>query len=120
MDEVQPDYSQIFGDINTKVRDLEEKQKILKDRLLLIGENMIEIKDETGKKILDIKKDIEILKRNTEKLISFLETVSGEFSKFARKEDVEILARQLKMFQPLGFIKRAESQKLNSVSGRDR
>ena len=49
---------------------------------------------------LEIKKEMEILKTSTERLVSFLETASGEFSKFARKEDVEILAKQAKMFQP--------------------
>jgi len=113
MEEVQPNYQQIFGDITTKIRDLEEKQKILKDRLLLIGENLVEIKEETNKKILDIKKDLEIIKRNMERLILFLETASGEFSKFARKEDLEILIKQAKMFQPLEFVRKSELKKLN-------
>jgi len=108
MEEAQPNYSQIFGGINTKIRDLEEKQKILKNRLLLIGENLIEIKEETNKKVLDIKKDLETVKQNAEKLILFLETVSGEFSKFARKEDLEILIKQAKMFQPLALIKKSK------------
>ncbi|MBU2104182.1 MAG: hypothetical protein KKF67_00185 [Nanoarchaeota archaeon] len=113
MEEVQQNYSQIFGDVTTKVRDLEEKQKILKDRLLLIGENLIEVKEETNKKILDIKKDLEIIKRNMERLILFLETASGEFSKFARKEDLDILIKQAKMFQPLEFVRKSELKKLD-------
>ena len=107
MEEVQPNYSQIFGSMNTKMKDLEEKQKILKDRLLLIGENLIDIKEETNKKILEMKKDLEVIKKNMERLISFLETASGEFSKFARKEDMEILAKQVKMFQPLKLLKKS-------------
>ena len=114
MEEVQQNYSQIFGDVTTKVRDLEEKQKILKDRLLLIGENLIEVKEETNKKILDIKKDLEIIKRNMERLILFLETASGEFSKFARKEDLDILIKQAKMFQPLEIATKANLEKLKS------
>ena len=85
---------------NTSTRDLEEKQRILKDRILLIGQNLIETKEELHDKLIEIKKDIEILKQNMERLTSFLELASSEFSKFARKEDVEILAKQAKMFQP--------------------
>lgn len=106
MEEVQQDYASIFGEVNTKVRDLEEKQKVLKNRLILIGENLIEIKEDTNSKIFEIKKDIEAIKRNMERLMIFLETASGELSKFAKKEDVEILAKQAKMFQPLNFIKK--------------
>ena len=105
MDEEQINYAeQSFGEIN--LRDLEEKQRILKDRLLLIGQNLIETKEEINLKILEIKKDIEIIKQNMERAISFLETASSEFSKFARKEDLEILSKQAKMFQPLEKLKK--------------
>lgn len=101
-----------FGDVNTKIRDLEEKQRILKDRLLLIGENLIEIKEELDKKILDIKKDIDAIEENIRRMTSFLEVASNEFSKFAKKEDLEILIKQAKMFQPLEFVRRNELEKI--------
>jgi len=91
---------QNFNDSTAKIHDLEEKQRILKDRLLLIGRNLIETKEETNEKILEMKKEIQILKQNTERLINFIENASSEFSKFARKEDLQILAKQAKMFQP--------------------
>ncbi len=96
------DYSgQSYGDPNSQLRDLEEKQRIIKDRLLLIGQNLLETKEHMGEKMLEMKEEIEILKQNMEKLISFLETASSEFSKFARKEDLEILAKQARMFKQL-------------------
>jgi len=95
------DYSaQIFSDINTKIRDIEEKQRVLKDRILLIGQNLIDTKERNEEKILEIKRDMEIIKQKIERILSFMETISGEFSKFARKDDLEILAKQAKMFQP--------------------
>jgi hypothetical protein len=99
--------TQVLGQANTQVRDLEEKQRILKERLLLIGENLIEMKEKNDQQILEIKKNIEIIKQGMEKVMSFLETASSEFSKFARKEDLEILSKQAKMFQPLEFIKKS-------------
>ena len=100
MEEAQIDYSkQMFGDINTQVRDLEEKQKIIKDRVLLISKNLIEMREQSNEKILEVKKDIEIMKRTMQKLLSFLEMASNEFSKFATKEDLKILSKQAKMFE---------------------
>src|SRR4030042_6773352 len=100
----QTDYAgQFVTDLNAKMRDIEEKQRVLKDRLLLIGQNLVEIKEKTNLKILEIKKDVEIMKQDINKLSSFLETVSTEFSKFAKKDDLEILIKQAKMFQPLEF-----------------
>lgn len=105
---------QISGGINTKIRDIEERYRTLRDRLLLIGQNLVEIKEKTSEDVLKIKKDIEVIKRNMERLISFLETASAEFSKFARKEDLEILSKQAKMFQPLEFTRKKGLKKLKS------
>ncbi|OGJ12759.1 hypothetical protein A3K82_02355 [Candidatus Pacearchaeota archaeon RBG_19FT_COMBO_34_9] len=109
----EDDYSgQILGNLNAKLRDVEEKQRVLKDRLLLIGQNLVEIKEKTNQKILEIKKDVEIIKQNMERFSSFLETVSGEFSKFAKKEDLEILTKQAKMFQPMEFVRKKDLESL--------
>jgi predicted nucleic acid-binding Zn-ribbon protein len=89
-------------DINLKIRDLEEKQRMLQNQFLLIGKNLIEIKDKSSKDIIEIRKDIEIMKRSVERLTSFLDTASEEFPKFARKEDVDIISKQMRMFQPFG------------------
>ena len=103
----QPDYvGQEFTGIHTKIRDLEEKQRILKDRVLLIGQNLIEIKEKSTEDSLEIKKEIEIIKQKLDRLNSFLETASAEFSKFAKKEDLDILAKQARMFQPLEKLKK--------------
>ncbi|HEB46891.1 MAG TPA: hypothetical protein ENI22_00285 [Candidatus Pacearchaeota archaeon] len=102
---------QFVPDSNAKLRDIESKQKMLKDRLLLIGQNLVEIKEKTSGDLLEIKKEMGTMKRNMERLISFLETASGEFSKFARKEDLDILTKQAKMFQPLEFIRKKDLKK---------
>ncbi|MCK5043999.1 hypothetical protein KAR52_03300 [Candidatus Pacearchaeota archaeon] len=99
--------AQVLGQSNIQIRDLEEKQRILKDRLLLIGQNLVEMKEKNDQQILEIKKDMGIIKQSMERMMSFLETASSEFSKFARKEDLEILSKQAKMFQPLEFIKKS-------------
>ena len=85
-------------------------QNILKDRLLLIGQNLIDTKEETSEKIIGLKKDVEKLKDDVEKIKTFLDLVSSEMGKFARKDDLEILKKQAKMFQPLEFIKKHKEE----------
>ena len=106
--------NQYFTETSTKVRDLEEKQRIIKDRILLVGQNLIEMKDDIHTTFLDIKKDIEIMKRDIERLKSFFETASGEFSKYAKKEELDILAKQAKMFQPLELVTKRDLEKLKN------
>lgn len=99
----QQNYQSSYNlDPNLKLRDLEEKQRIMKNQLLLIGNNLIGIKEKNTKDLLEIKKDLGSIKDNIDRLTSFLETASEEFPKFARKDDVDILSKQMKMFQPLG------------------
>lgn len=89
-------------DPNLRLRDLEEKQRILKNQILLIGKNLIEIREKNTRDILEIKKDLDLIKSDMERLGTFMDTASEEFSKYARKDDVEILAKQMRMFQPFG------------------
>ena len=103
---------QIMSEFNTKIRDLEDRQRIMQDRLLLIGKNLIEIRDKTTEDTLELKKDVEIIKQDMNRLKSFLETASSEFSKFARKEDLAILAKQAKMFQPLDFVRKKDIKEI--------
>ncbi|MFA4953230.1 MAG: hypothetical protein WC584_03335 [Candidatus Pacearchaeota archaeon] len=106
---------QIFDEAALRIRDLEEKQRVLRDRLLLIGENLVDIKGETNEKILEIRKDIQYLKQTLERSLSFLESFSSEISNFARKEDLQILAKQAKMFQPMEFVTKKDFEKLKKT-----
>jgi hypothetical protein len=96
----------------TNIRDLEEKQRIMKDRILLIGKNLIEIREKNNKDILEIKKELETIKIEVRRMTEFLRTASSEFSKFARKDELEILAKQAKMFQPLELVTKKEIKKI--------
>jgi len=84
---------------NTGIKDIEEKQRILKDRMLLIGKNLIELREENQKEFIEIKKDIEIIKQNMKRLVKFLEIASGEMTLFAKKEDIEILEKKMEMMK---------------------
>jgi hypothetical protein len=100
------------GDYLGWIRDLEDKQRILKNRVLLIGQNLIDMKEDFQNSLIEIKKDIESLKSTTERMKTFLETFSGELSKFAKKDDLDILSKQAKMFQPLEFVRKSDLESL--------
>ena len=98
--------------LESNIKDLEERQRNLKDRILLIGQNLIEFRKETEEEILEIKKNQEIIMRSVERIKSFIESFSSEMNGFAKKEDLEILSKQAKMFQPLEFAKKSDLEKL--------
>ncbi len=97
--DIAQDYSQ-----SSRLRDFEEKQKLLKDRVLLVGENLIDLRSEVTHEISSMKKELELLKDSMEKVEEAIKRVSEEIDGKARKEDLLILQKQAKIFDPLKFV----------------
>lgn len=106
MPEQQQDYvTPLLAEFNTKIRDLEEKQRLLKERVLLIGNNLVEMREEINKGITDLKISSEQAKQDILKTRETLQRISEELENFARKSEIEMLKKQAKMFQPLNLAK---------------
>jgi len=91
----------LLSDFNTKLRDMEEKQRLIKDRVLLIGENLIAWREDSSKELAEIKSKLNILEREMEKIKEAVTNIIEENSNFARKAELQILERQFKIFQPI-------------------
>ena len=92
--------AQYFSDINARLRDVEEKQRLLKDRTLLIGQNLIDEKEDTFKDIQELKKIVLILKEENIKMKEFIQRMGEQISELARKEELMVLQRQFDIFKP--------------------
>ena len=91
----------LLSDFNTKIRDLEERQRLIKDRVLLIGENLVDTKETSIQEISSLKVKTEHIEKEIERIKDTLSSLIEEIQGLARKSEVEILQRQFKMFQPL-------------------
>ncbi len=111
--EQNPSYeSDFYGEVGVRLRDIEERQKIMKDRILLVGQNLIDFKERTFEDIIQVKKDIELIKMDMKRIKDFIENISNETGNFARRTDIDILYKQAKMFQPLNLVTKDEVKKL--------
>ena len=54
----QDSHDQVSYEIGLKIRDLEESHKLMKERVLLIGQNLIDFQEKAKSEITSIKKDI--------------------------------------------------------------
>jgi len=90
-----------LADISVKLRDIEEKQNIVKDRVLLIGENLISEKEERDKELQEMKAEIFSLQEELRKFKMAIERLDEDNTNFVRKNEFQILQRQFQMFQPL-------------------
>jgi hypothetical protein len=91
----------LLSDVSVKLRDIEEKQNIIKDRVLLIGENLISEKEEVDRQIQELKSDMIKQAEETKKIKMAIERIIDDLNNFVRKNEFVVLQRQFKMFEPL-------------------
>jgi len=108
----QDPVSALLSEFGTRLNEIEEKQRLIKDRLLLVGENLISTKEDLEKQTLEfreqskqINSELKIIKQLSSRIINELES-------FARKPELEILERQMKMFNPLKSITKEGVKKI--------
>jgi len=93
----------IVTEFGIRMNELEEKQRLLKDRILLIGNNFIITRDEYDRQFLNIKKELKTIDLEIKTIKQLNERIINEIGNFARKTELDILKRQFKMFEPLEF-----------------
>jgi len=103
---------QVSYELALKLRDLQEGQKLMKERLLLIGQNLLEAQEKNNTEITELKKQIYNLETDLKRARGIIETLSEELSKTARKEEIAILHRQFKIFEPLEFARIEDVEKI--------
>jgi len=109
VEETQTDY---LYEVNGKLRDLEEKQNLTRDRVLLIGKNLIDSREKTKEEIANLKMDFENLKKDISKLRDILQNSLDELEDTARKGELEAVKKQLDLFSPLEFARIDDVEKM--------
>ena len=97
----QDPINSLLAEFGTRLNEIEEKQRLLRGRTLLIGENLISTKEEFEKENLEHKKQLKQIQNELKTLKQLNKRITNEISNFARKTELEILEKQFKMFQPL-------------------
>jgi hypothetical protein len=96
------DYSasqQAFTDVGTRLRDFEEKQRLLKDRILLIGQSVIENRESNFSEIQAMKRDLIKLKEESLRMRELLQRITEQLENVARKDELMIIQRQFDLFR---------------------
>ena len=83
----------------TRLRDIEEKQRLLKDRLLLVGQSLVEEREKNFSDIQDLKKEMIRVKEENKRIQELLKRVTEQLGNSARKEELMMLQRQFDLFR---------------------
>jgi hypothetical protein len=98
-------FNSYLNDLGIKISELEEKERLLKDRLLLVGNNLISTKEDNQKQFLEFKKQFKDFEIELKELKQLNQRILSEMGNFARKNELEIVKRQMKMFEPLEYVR---------------
>ena len=88
-----------FNETNVRIRDLEDRQRVLRDRLLLTSESFVKERDKNFNEMNEMKKEIEVLKEENKRMKALLLRLGEGLDMAARKEEVRLLQRQFDLFR---------------------
>jgi|TARA_B100002003_G_C14046523_1_gene504087 DUF438 domain-containing protein len=111
----QPQESQIkflLSDFNTRLKDIDERNKLIRERVLLLGKNLISLRQENDDEIRIIKQENTQIKQDLDKLKKTSNSLLTEFNKFVKREELVLVERMLKDFQPLEFMRKQDVEEL--------
>jgi len=102
----------LLSDFNTRLKDLEERQGAIRERVLLLGKNLISSKEEINNETEATKKQLNKMQTDLEKLKSFSDNFLEELNKFVKRDEVIPIERMLKDFQPLKFVREKDLDRI--------
>ncbi|MCK5321382.1 hypothetical protein KAJ38_02285 [Candidatus Pacearchaeota archaeon] len=102
----------LLSDFNTRLRDLDERNKLIRERVLLLGGNLISSRQELENELTEIKKENLEIKENLSKIKKVSNSLLSEFNKFVKKDEIILIERMLKDFQPLEFMRKKDVEEL--------
>ncbi len=106
--------SALLSDFSIRMNDLEERTRLLKDRLLMLSKTVLKNNGRFNKDLILIKDDITEIKNELDRLKDTADHLVTESSEFARRDELRIFERYIKMFEPLKFATIDDVKKLIS------
>lgn len=110
--ETQDQMGLIMSDFNTRLRDTSERGRLIRERVLLLGKNFISSREDVEKELIQIKKENQEIKRDLENLKRISNNLLIDFGKFVKRDEMVLIERMLKDFQPLEFLRKKDIENL--------
>ncbi|MBI2142975.1 hypothetical protein HYU20_01385 [Candidatus Woesearchaeota archaeon] len=104
--------SQSIGEIERRLRSLEEKYSNLERRSQVTEENMLSSNRKMKAEIKLGSEEISELKAQLAEVNEKIKALVREFQGFARAEDVDVIRKYLNLIEPLGFVTQNEVERI--------
>jgi hypothetical protein len=95
--------SALLAEFSTRINDMEERQRLLKERVLMLSRTLLKQGDKIGKEFSLIKEDLKLLTDNMDKMKDAINHIVSESSEFARREELKVVEKYMKLWEPLKY-----------------
>jgi hypothetical protein len=102
----------LMSDFNIRLRDIDERNRLIRERVLLLGKNLISSKQMFEDELSEIKRGNREIKKDIEKIKKITDILLVEFNKFVKRDEMILVERMLKDFQPLEFMRKKDVKEL--------
>lgn len=102
----------LFSDYNIRLKNLEEKNSMIREAVNLLGDNLINFKNSLNNEINLINKDLREIRIELNKIKETTLHIIQESSDFARKTELESLQKYIKLWEPLKFVKEEQVREI--------
>lgn len=97
-----------YIDAVARVRTLEGRYNLLRDRVLVVNNNFVENFKKTSTEVKTLNDDIKDIKADVFKIKEALRHLLDELELFAKKDDVKYLEKYINLWDPMKFITQQE------------
>jgi hypothetical protein len=102
----------LLSEFNVKISDLESKHELLRERVITLGDSFIKNRERLKKEINFVKDELREIKNSLHELDEKVSQIINETENFARKEELRLLERYMKLWEPLKFVKAEEVKEM--------
>ncbi|MAG47112.1 hypothetical protein CL617_00780 [archaeon] len=100
-----------------KLRILESRYSLMRDRMLVINQNMIDQYKKINMEMKLVNDDVKDMKNDLNELKEMNKHIISELQTFARKENFKVLEKYINLWNPLNFVTEDEVVKLIEERG---
>jgi hypothetical protein len=102
----------VLNDLSTRIRILEGKYNLTRERIMSINQNMIDHYKSFKIDTKMMNEDIQEIKESLENLKKTMRDLVKELKFFARKDKLKIIEKYINLWNPLNFVTEEEVLKL--------
>lgn len=93
----------LLSDFGTRINDVEEHLRMLQERVLVVSQTALKQNERVNKDIMIMKEDIRDIREDIDRMKEMTENIIGKTAEFARRDELRLLEKYIKMFEPLKF-----------------